>query len=171
MPKILRITTSILQSNHCLRILPVQFPYDITALLIRMLRHSASVHQENICSLCPWHSLEALFQELSFICGCLCIVELASQGYAKDKIQITGGYWFSLGFAVFLISEISFINSRERFSPEVSIKTENFGFSKIAFTNLEKSGWSKGSPHNEREITALSEKLLAFSKNFWKFEK
>ena len=61
-----------------LRILPVQLPDDIAALLIGMLSHSTRIHKEHVSSLVPWHRLEAFLQKLSLISGSLRIIQLTS---------------------------------------------------------------------------------------------
>ena len=65
----------------CLRILPVQLPDDIAALLIGMFSYSSRVYKEYIGALVPWHRLEAFLAQLALIGGSLRIIQLTSQCY------------------------------------------------------------------------------------------
>ena len=65
----------------CIRILPVQLPDDIAALLIGMFSYSTRVYKEYIGALVPWHRLETFPEPLTLISGSLRIIQLTSQCY------------------------------------------------------------------------------------------
>ena len=62
-----------------MRVLSVQFSDYVAALLVGMLGDSACVHNEDICSLAPRHSLKPRFRKFPLVSGSLSIIQLAPQ--------------------------------------------------------------------------------------------